>query len=223
MNGLKYKRKYGRKSKSKTKGKRLALYKNPNSGLAYMYIESYDVIASLLGTTTYQWNSSANPYLNFSDMFTYGGTTAFYNLAGNWGAIKIISLDVMITDAVPSQEYSSTNFGNPSFPTYVVGCYPTKQSIDVGSRSIYKDDGMYITPGLLKTFRKTFNFSKMARMTGTSSVAEWIDMSSNGSYADIRGQLHVRTSHSHNTSTSVHVGNVRSRFLIACKLPTGNQ
>jgi len=223
MNGLKYKRKYGRKSKSSTKGKRLALYKNPTSGLAYMYIESYDVIASLLGTTTYQWNTAGNPYLNFSDMFTYGGSTAFNNLAGNWGAIKIISLDVMITDAVPAQEYSNTNFGNASFPTYIVGCYPTKQSVDVGSRSIYKDDAMYITPGLLKTFRKTFNFFKMARMTGTSSVAEWIDMSSNGSYADIKGQLHVRTSHSHNTSASLHVGNVRSRFLIACKLPTGNQ
>jgi len=221
MNGLKYKRKYGRKSR--TKGKRLALYKNPTSGLAYMYIESYDIIASVLGTNLYQWNTSTYPYLNFSDMFVHGGTTSFNALAYNWGAIKIISLDVIITDAVPAQEYTSALFGHASLPTYVVGCYPTKQSVDVGSRAVFKDDGMYITPGLLKTFRKTFNFSKMARMTGTASVAEWIDMSSNGSYADIKGQLHVRTSHAHNSSTSLHVGNVRSRFLIACKLPTGNQ
>ena len=212
MNGRKYKRKATRKIK-----KYNSIPKTPNAGITYMYVESFDVVASVLGTTSYQFNSSAWPYLNFSDMFLTQGLTSINNLFKNWAEIKILSLDLIITDAIAPTTYTSGTFGDSSFPTYYIGCYPAKQSYDPGNYTLFKDDAVYVTPGICRTQYKRFKFHKVDRMTGTATVGQWVDMSSNGSANDIKGELHVRTAHSHNTPVSVHVSNLRSRFTIACR------
>lgn len=216
MNGLKYKRKIVRKNRNK----RMAISKNPTSGLSYMYIESYDVIASILGTTSYQFNSTGVNFLNFSDIFNYAGSTSTTALFKNWQQIKIVSLDVLVTDAIDSPIYNTGTFGDSSFPTYVLACYPQRQSYDAGSYTVFNDQAVYITPGLKRTTYKRFKFNAADRMTGTAQAGKWVDMASTGTYSDIKGELHVKTAHGHNTPATVHVSNVRSRFLIALRMPS---
>lgn len=130
--------------------------------------------------------TSGQSYHNLSTII--GGSNSFINIFADYQRMKIIRVEIFVTDC-DDKSYVSQLYGSVRcLPIMATGFYPARTSQDLGAGPTITDDSLVTAFGELGGRYKSWNCLNKLIDKNSNSVGQWIDPSV---YGSLNGQISV--------------------------------